>query len=345
MTTMSASRTLADRLTEGKIPVAEALRYALTLAESLRKIHDGGRIHGAVMPSNITLGPNGPELALAGDRAQGMTHYTAPEVVLGKVADARGDVFAFGAVLYEMLTGHRAFDGEGADLALSLANSTPPPSGSPLVDRVVSSCVAKNPELRWQRMQKVIMELKLLAVAARRVEGPAPVRAKAEPELREEIKRLESRMSVQMDAHEQTMSRMQQAASEAVSALRVQLASVTTQLAAAQEQLTRPASETQAVGDRIIARVESTVDSVGQRIAAVEKGLDELRRNSVTLQENVAADLLEFERTQKTQQTSIDSARTAMAQTDDLVERVVEALGLLQSTVLDQHDERTTTVN
>jgi len=344
MTTLNAPRTLADRLTEGKIPVAEALRYALSMAEALRKIHDSGHTHGAVMPSNITLAAAGVELAPAGDKVAGLTHYTAPEVVHGKPADARSDIFAFGAVLYEMLTGHVAFEGEGADLALSLANSTPPPSGSPLVDRVVSSCVAKNPELRWQRMQKVIMELKLLAVAARRVEAAAPARGKADPELREELRRIETRVAAQMESHEKTMAHMQQAASEAVNALRDQLGTMSTQLAAAHEQTMRPMVETQALGERIISRVETAIDSMGQRVTSVEQGMEELRRHSATLQENVAADLIEFEKTLKAQQASIDSARTAMGQTDDLVERVVEALEFLQSTVLDQQ-ERPTPVN
>jgi eukaryotic-like serine/threonine-protein kinase len=340
MMTMATPRTLAERLTEGKIPVAEALRYALSLAEALRKIHDSGRTHGAVTPSNITLSASGLELLVPTEKPSGLSHYTAPEVVHGRPADTRSDVFAFGAILFEMLTGHRAFEGDGADLALALANSTPPPSGSPLVDRVVSSCVAKNPETRWQRMQKVIMELKLLAVAARRVETQAPGRGAAESALRDEMRRLETRVMAQMEAHEKTMARMQQTASDAVSAVRDQLSGVSTQLAAAQEQMVRPAAEMQMLGERIISRVEAAVDSLGQRVGDVEKGLDELRHQSADLQERIAADLLEFEHTQKTQQASIDAARTAMSQTDDLVERVVEALEFLQTAMLDQHDER-----
>jgi predicted nucleic acid-binding Zn-ribbon protein len=85
------------------------------------------------------------------------------------------------------------------------------------------------------------------------------------------------------------------------------------------------------------AQVNDTVSGVNQRLAAAEQNMEEIRKHFTTLQENVAGDLHDFEQSLKTQAVAIESARTAMAQTDDLVERVVEALELLQSSVLDQH--------
>jgi hypothetical protein len=78
--------------------------------------------------------------------------------------------------------------------------------------------------------------------------------------------------------------------------------------------------------------------AVNQRVAAAEQNMEEIRKHFTTLQANVAGDLHDFEISLKAQGSAIDSARTAMAQTDDLVERVVEALELLQSSLLDQHE-------
>jgi hypothetical protein len=73
-------------------------------------------------------------------------------------------------------------------------------------------------------------------------------------------------------------------------------------------------------------------------MAAAEQNMEEIRKHFATLQANVAGDLHDFEKSLKAQGVAIESARTAMAQTDDLVERVVEALELLQSSMLDQHE-------
>jgi len=164
-------KTLAQRLSEGRLPVAEALRYSVQLAEELRKLHDAGGVHGAVTPSNLGLGPDGVELLPAPEgSARAITPYTAPEVVQGLPADPRSDIFAFGAILFEMFTGRQAFDGETrATLAANLTKAPTPASGSPAVDRLLRKCLSKNPEMRSPRMQKIVLELKLLNVAVRRL--------------------------------------------------------------------------------------------------------------------------------------------------------------------------------
>jgi uncharacterized phage infection (PIP) family protein YhgE len=85
-------------------------------------------------------------------------------------------------------------------------------------------------------------------------------------------------------------------------------------------------------------QVQETIAAVNQRMAAGEQNMEEIRKHFATLQANVAGDLHDFEKTLKAQSVAIESARTAMAQTDDLLERVVEALELLQSSMLDQHE-------
>src|ERR1035437_788667 len=153
---LNQTKTLAERLSEGRLPVAEALSYAMQLADALRKLHDKGKTHGAVTPLNVVLAAEGVELVPAPDGSAGtITPYTAPEGIQGRAAGGRRDIFSFGAVLFEMLSGHRAFDGESrVTLAANLTTAPTPSSGSPLVDRLVGPCLNKNPDARSPRMQR-----------------------------------------------------------------------------------------------------------------------------------------------------------------------------------------------
>ena len=361
----TTTKTLRQRLNEGRIPVTDGLQYAALLAEALRKMHDEGRAHGSVTPDSIALTATGLDLLPAVPGINRVTPYTAPEVaVTRKPADARSDIFSFGAVVFEMLTGRKAFDGEKESaIVASLAGSPAPPSGSPAVDRLLAGCLAKEPAGRWQRIQKVQLELKLLTAAARRASAPpATPRASGAPEatLRAEMAQFEARVTAKLQAHEQAVSDIQRAASDAVSNLRGQLSTLGVQLAAAQEQVGRGSGAAmEAAVERIGARFQQSIDGLNGRIAAleqkpaaspqntagVEAGIQSLREQVSELHTRVAADMHEFELNLKAQSNAIDSARTAMAQTDDLVERVVEALESLQSTVLEQSEDRVMALN
>jgi tRNA A-37 threonylcarbamoyl transferase component Bud32 len=383
MSTTVEQHTLALRMAEGKIPVSEALHYAMSLAEALRKLHDAGKAHGAVTPTSIVLSGTGVELIASLGPLATVTPYTAPEVLQGETADSRSDIFSFGAIVFEMLTGRRAFDGENqTELKLALSNAAPPPSGSPSVDRLVTACVAKAPSARWQRMQKIILELKLLTVAARRAETPAPARGAAESALRAEIQQLEARLSARLANYEKTAAATQKTAAESVENFKEHIAGIHMQLAALQDRPVPAPVDVEALRQQIQGRLEETIAAVAQqlraqmqeaaeaakqhsaqaqeamgsvkqelaaqtaetaaglnqRMAAGEQNMEEIRKHFATLQANVAGDLHDFEKTLKVQGVAIDSARTAMAQTDDLVERVVEALELLQSSMIDQHE-------
>jgi predicted nucleic acid-binding Zn-ribbon protein len=350
------SRTLAQRLAQGRIPAPEAGRYAMILAEALRKIHDAGQVHGGVSPASIVLTGSGLELCPAPHMEGTVTPYTAPELLQGCAADSRSDLFAFGAVVYEMFTGRRAFEGDGkAALSAAINTSMPPSCGSPAVDRLIRNCLAKDPGTRWQRMHKVLMELKLLSVSARRVEVPAAVRREPGEDagLRAQMQQLEARVAARLEACEKTVTEIRYAATETLNTLRGQLAAVNAQIAAAGErQVAIPEGFLEAAEQRIaarlgrgietagerITRVEHGQESFGERIARLEQGLDAARQHAATLHDSVAEDFLAFEQGLKSQAATIESARTAMAQTDDLVERVVEALESLQSAVLGQQD-------
>jgi hypothetical protein len=330
---MNESQTLAQRLAQGKIPAPDAERYAMSLAEALRKIHDAGQVHGGVSPAAIVLTGSGLQLGPAAHTTGGITPYTAPELLAGQAADSRSDLFAFGAVVYEMFSGRRAFEGESpAALSAAIETTTPPSCGRPAVDRLVRNCLAKDPGTRWQRMHKVLMEIKLLAVSARRVEAPAPARREAAEDagLRAEMQQLEASVSARLQVCEKTVVEMQRAAAE----LRGQLAAVNSRLAAVCEQeVSIPEGFLEAAEARIAARIGQYPEADEERILRLEQGLDAARKHIATLHDSVAEDFLDFERGLKSQATAIQSARTAMAQTDDLVERVVEALDSLQSAV------------
>jgi len=198
-----AGGTLAERLRRGRLPIAEALRVAIDIADALSAAHRQGIVHRDLKPGNVMLTKSGAtlldfglakltrrEAATAGAQpppsAPGFTPltgkgllvgtlpYIAPEQIEGREADGRADIWAFGCVLYEMLTGHRLFGGtsEAAQVGAILRDDPPPVSsllpGAPLrLDRVVQSCLAKDPDARWDSAHDVADELRWIVDAAR----------------------------------------------------------------------------------------------------------------------------------------------------------------------------------
>jgi len=179
---------LAERLTAGPLPVAEATRVAIGIAEALEAAHRAGIVHRDLKPANIMLGPTGPKLldfglakaslpdaATAPDLTVdgtilGTLPYMAPEQVEGRVADARSDIFAFGCVLYEMLSGRRAFDASSpAGIVAAILQKDPEPlsliriDAPPELEHIVARCLAKDPDARWQTARGLLEELRWVA--------------------------------------------------------------------------------------------------------------------------------------------------------------------------------------
>jgi hypothetical protein len=343
---MINTTTLAQRLTGGQLPVGDALRYAVQLGDALRRIHDSGQCHGALTPANISIGATGADLLPASEASIGsVTGYTAPEVLEGRPADARSDIFSFGAILFEMLTGRRAFEGEGrTTLTARITTAPTPTSGSPSADRLIGPCLAKNPDARAQRLQKILLELKLLSVAARRAAAPTVRRGVRSDDgvelevMRAEIQQMEARFAARLNAHERCVAEMQRSATEAVGTLKQQIFALGAELGAAQERASeRPAENgmDEAASERILAQVDRGFEAVGEHVNRLEKVVEDMRRHAGQFEHSVAADLVDIEHNLKVQSTAIESARTAMSQTDDLVERVVEALESLQTAMLE----------
>ena len=163
------------RTLRGPLPVDEAVRLAIQIAEALQEAHRRGISHRDLKPGNIMVTPDGAvklldfglaKRAPAGGSdatltmegtVMGTAAYMAPEQAEGKAADARSDIFSFGAVLYEMLSGRRAFAGESAisTMAAILHKEPPPLDGPPHLVQVVVRCLRKAPAERFQTIAEV----------------------------------------------------------------------------------------------------------------------------------------------------------------------------------------------
>jgi serine/threonine protein kinase len=186
--------TLASRLTHGAVPLAQALSWGIAIATALEHAHGKGIVHADLKPANVMVTTSGQikvmdfGLARSLPRRMGRNSapeewgsarlglvagtpaYMAPEQVGAQAVDARADIWALGCVLFELITGLRAFDAlSPRDLAEAILHGeTPPlskyqPLASRPLDRVVRKCLAKDPEARWQSVHDLREELQWIA--------------------------------------------------------------------------------------------------------------------------------------------------------------------------------------
>ncbi len=213
--------TLAERLRRGALPFPELLKIGIEVAEALEIAHRAGIVHRDFKPGNIMLTKSGTKLMdfglakpnslgaagsgsaplLSAARTMsgatpisplttagsivGTIQYMSPEQIEGKEADARGDIFAFGAVLYEMAMGKRAFEGKSQiSVASAILEKDPEPvsaskpSTPPAFDYLVAACLAKDREDRFQSAHDVRLQLKAISQSP---QAPAAVTAAQPP--------------------------------------------------------------------------------------------------------------------------------------------------------------------
>ena len=149
---------------------------------------------------------------------------------------------------------------------------------------------------------------------------------------------MEARLLARLQLHEQTVTEMYRSLSETVQSMRHQMDGLRSEMASSRQSAPAVGGLDDGQAASIQARVERGFEALNSRLAQTERTVAEMRRFDVQIEQNMAADLVDIEHTLKVQAAAIESARTAMAQTDDLVERVVEALEALQASVLDEGD-------
>ena len=211
---------LSERLKRGAIPLDESLQIARQIASALEEAHDKGIVHRDLKPANVKLTPEGkvkvldfglakvlgsdgsgpgsfdsensPTMTRAATMAGtilGTAAYMSPEQARGRAVDKRSDIWAFGVVLYEMLTGRRLFDGDTVtDVLAGVIGREPdwralPPSVGPGIRRVLARCLQKNQKLRYRDIGDVALDLDAAASADPSVRAaaaaPAPRRSRA----------------------------------------------------------------------------------------------------------------------------------------------------------------------
>ncbi|HEX9491929.1 MAG TPA: protein kinase, partial [Thermoanaerobaculia bacterium] len=195
---------LADRLAKGPLPLREVLKYGVQIAEALGKAHREGVIHRDLKPGNIMITKSGAKLldfglaksavvaAPEGATVQkpltqegtvlGTFQYMAPEQLAGEEPDARTDIFSLGAVLYEMATGKRAFEGKTkTSLIAAILSGDPKPMTElqpltpPGLEHVIKKCMSKDPEERWQSSSDVAEELRWIGEVGSQAGVSAPL--------------------------------------------------------------------------------------------------------------------------------------------------------------------------
>ncbi len=174
MARLGGSASLSERMAAGPLPLAEALRYAIATAEALREVHARGRVYSLLQPAGVSIRNN--QLQLVPVVISAITPYTSPEQLMGRDLDLRSDIFSLGAILYEMLSGRKAFPAPSRPaLRFAILDAEPEPLKNvpPAIAQLVMRCLEKKPERRVQRMEILLAQLKLHEIITASHQGTA----------------------------------------------------------------------------------------------------------------------------------------------------------------------------
>ncbi len=193
VTELLEGESLRELLVEGKFPIRRAIDIGAQIAEGLAAAHDKGIVHRDIKPGNVFVTKDGRAKILDFGLARlvqgesdsapdsraptadqgtrpgtvlGTVGYMSPEQVKGRPANARSDIFSLGVILYEMLSGQKAFPGDSeAEVMTAILKEDPPPLAAedlavpPLLERTVAHCLEKNPDRRFQSARDIVFAL------------------------------------------------------------------------------------------------------------------------------------------------------------------------------------------
>jgi hypothetical protein len=326
-------------LEQAHLPVAQVLRHALRLALALRAAHEKGTVFGVLDPSRIYVAG---DLAVIEPPPPGLNAFAAPELFNGATADVRSDIFAFGAIVYRMLTGRHPFTvGFRREVSDGIEEQDPQPLGLvrdglqqvaaerfPGLERVVLQCLARKPGQRWQTARPICIELKLLVTSVCRQNPAANGRRSVDALVRDHAARLETALAARTAACEQMVRDLEGVICDTRERLLYAINSVEEQVHSQAESIETLRS---AAG-----KTDSVLEPVIASLAACDRAVLEMQHAASATHERVQQDIESMQEKLHSQAASIESLAVGATRTDDLLERVVESIDSLQSFVLER---------
>jgi len=287
---VTSNRLVSEGLSmEEALPAEEAVRYAISLAEALRRMHQEGSVCGCLDPDHVVWNKNGVKLVQ--NSAGPLTAYLSPEQVRGETADARSDIFAFGAILYELLSGRKAFPArDPEELKREILERSPAhlPGVPEEISALLNRCLQKRREERWQRIGSVLIELRLATAVTRQVQSAL--------EWKERVASIRSQIAMQdgrLTAHQATQESLDSELRRSIQRLEEK-------------------SQSQ---EEKIALIHDTLTAIHESIAALRKG-------------------------EQIHGKAIEGLEAAASQTDEVVEHVVEAFGMMHKSMVERSEAK-----
>lgn len=342
MTSRALPGTSLDNvLEEAYLPAAEVLRHALRLAFALREAHESGTVFGMLDPSRIYVSSS---QVVIEQPPPGLNSYAAPELFNGATADVRSDIFAFGAIVYRMLTGRQPFTVSFSRESSGATDQHPQPLGFvrdgqqqiptecfPGLERVLLQCLARKPGQRWQSVRPLCIELKLLVTAVCRQNPAANTRRSVDAVIRDHVARLETALTARTTACEQMVRDLEGVISDTRERLLYAINSV--------EEQVRSQAEFIETLRGAAGKAESLLEPVMASLAACDRAVLEMQRAASETHQCVQQDIHSLREKLYSQAALIESLEVGAARTDDLLERVVESFDSLQTLVLERTED------